>query len=103
MERTPGRWWDMALEMIAALFVLWMVASSGRSMTNPGAMYAYGIMADLNMLAANICVYFNRKIVPTDFMAPIHRMVTSIWGGVFFSQGCIEAWRLVRSILAGPT
>jgi hypothetical protein len=93
----------MALELIAAVFVFWMLAISGRSLSYPGAAYAPGIMADLNMLAANICIYYNRRIVPTDFMAPLHRMATSVWGAVFFWQGCIEAWRLMQSILAGPT
>lgn len=103
MEKTPKRWEGTILELSAAVFVLWMMTISGRSLSYPGSVYAPGLMADLNMLAANICVYFNRKIIPTDFMAPLHRMATSIWGGVFFSQGCIEAWRLVQAISTGPT
>lgn len=98
MEKTPSKVWHTVLEVAALVFILYMFSITGQTMGNRNLNYSHGLMADLQMLSANICMYFNRKITNTDLMAPVHRIVTATWAGLFFTQSSIEAWIVVRSL-----
>ena len=100
MGKTPYRWWHLAIELVAMLFVWLIISLNLLIWTMPDQVYSHGLIADLDVLAVIVLLHFNGKILPTDRLAPMYRMITLFWVVVLSAQGFIEAWATLHEVLA---